>query len=162
MRKIALILLIGIIVLAYAEDKAYNLGENKLRTKPQMTTSGGMWLEHPKITEPQIKTTSNANSSIITEAAIAPNTAKFDGDPNLALRNEKVANWYTYGNWGSPYYLTWAGPERATLFVPAEFGIAYPCTISKVKTQFYQHPSYPWPGSNYTFKIYADDGSTLL
>ncbi|MCX8015230.1 MAG: hypothetical protein N2748_04350, partial [candidate division WOR-3 bacterium] len=161
MRKLALILLVGIIVVAYA-NIADNLGENKLRTKSQMTSSSGMWLEHPKMKETLIRPTPNTNSTVITEAVTALNMAKFDGDPNLALRNEKVANWYTYGNWGSPYYLTWVSPERATMFVPAEFGIAYPCTISKVKTQFYQHPSYPWPGSNYTFKIYADDGSTLL
>ncbi|MEO0092534.1 MAG: hypothetical protein ABIK61_07480, partial [candidate division WOR-3 bacterium] len=55
MRKLTLILLVGIIVMAYA-NIADNLGENKLRTKPQLTTSGGMWLGNSKTPLSNLKT----------------------------------------------------------------------------------------------------------
>ncbi|MEO0076660.1 MAG: T9SS type A sorting domain-containing protein [candidate division WOR-3 bacterium] len=55
MRKIILILLIGVIVIAYA-NIADNLGGNKLRTKPQLTSSGGMWLGNSKTPLSNLKT----------------------------------------------------------------------------------------------------------
>ncbi|MEO0086036.1 MAG: T9SS type A sorting domain-containing protein [candidate division WOR-3 bacterium] len=73
-----------------------------------------------------------------------------------------VARWIEYSNWNNLRYLTWAGPERATKFNPADFSIQYPVGMSRVRAQFYLHPSYPWPDSSFKFKIYAGDGSTLL
>jgi len=73
-----------------------------------------------------------------------------------------VARWLTYANWNNPYWLTWAGPERAVKFTPSDFGQAYPFRIQRLRHQFYYHSQYPWPDSAFQFKIYASDGQTLL
>jgi len=73
-----------------------------------------------------------------------------------------VARWIEYANWNNLRYLTWAGPERATKFNPADFNVQYPVGMTRVRSQFYLHPSYPWPDSSFKFKIYDDDGQTLL
>ncbi|MCX7731968.1 MAG: T9SS type A sorting domain-containing protein [candidate division WOR-3 bacterium] len=73
-----------------------------------------------------------------------------------------VARWIEYANYNNPRWLTWASPERAVKFNPAQFGLQYPVGVNRVRTQFYLHPSYPWPDSTFRFKIYAGDGTTLL
>jgi hypothetical protein len=73
-----------------------------------------------------------------------------------------VGRWITYANWGNLAYLTWAYPERATMFTPSDFGVSYPFQISRVKSQFYLHPSYPWDDSVFRYKIYGDDGISVL
>ncbi len=73
-----------------------------------------------------------------------------------------VARWIEYANYNNMRWLTWAGPERATKFNPVQFGVQYPVGITRVRSQFYLHPQVPWPDSTFRFKIYADDGSTLL
>ncbi len=78
------------------------------------------------------------------------------------LYDLSVARWIEYANYNRPFWLTWAGPERAVKFNPAQFGVQYPVGLSRVRTQFYLHPSYPWPDSTFHFKIYAGDGTTLL
>ncbi len=73
-----------------------------------------------------------------------------------------VARWLTYANWNNPYWVTWAGPERAVKFTPADFGQSYPFRIQRLRHQFYYHSQAPWPDSAFQFKIYGSDGQTLL
>ncbi|MEO0020436.1 MAG: T9SS type A sorting domain-containing protein [candidate division WOR-3 bacterium] len=73
-----------------------------------------------------------------------------------------IARWIEYANYNNLRWLTWAGPERATKFNPANFGLQYPVGVTRVRSQFYLHPNYPWPDSSFRFKIYAEDGTTLL
>jgi len=70
--------------------------------------------------------------------------------------------WVQYHVDANMHWLTWAAPERAVKFNPADFGLSYPFGISRVKADFYWHSSYPWDDSSFTFKIYGDDGETLL
>jgi hypothetical protein len=77
-------------------------------------------------------------------------------------RTLSVGRWITYANWANQYWITWAGPERSVQFNPSNFGLTYPFQISRLKAQFYLHPSYPWSDSVFSFKIYGDDGTTLL
>ncbi|MCS7250032.1 MAG: T9SS type A sorting domain-containing protein [candidate division WOR-3 bacterium] len=77
-------------------------------------------------------------------------------------RSLGIASWITYANWNNPAYLTWAGPQRATRFNPADFRLTYPFQITRIRHQFYWHQQYPWPDSIFRFRIYADDGQTLL
>ncbi|MEO0081000.1 MAG: T9SS type A sorting domain-containing protein [candidate division WOR-3 bacterium] len=73
-----------------------------------------------------------------------------------------VARWIEYANFNRLTWLTWGGRERATKFNPATFGLTYPVGLFRMRHQFYLHPSYPWPDSSFTVKVYAGDGSTLL
>ncbi|MEO0073097.1 MAG: T9SS type A sorting domain-containing protein [candidate division WOR-3 bacterium] len=73
-----------------------------------------------------------------------------------------VARWIEYANYNNLSYLVWPGPERATQFDPADFGVQYPVGLSRVRSQFYLHPQYPWNDTTFSFKIYGDDGITLL
>jgi hypothetical protein len=77
-------------------------------------------------------------------------------------RSLGVASWITYADWNNPYWVTWAGPQRATRFNPADFRLTYPFAITRLKHQFYWHQQAPWPDSIFQFKIYGDDGQTLL
>lgn len=77
-------------------------------------------------------------------------------------RSLGVAAWITYADWARPRYLTWAGPQRATRFYPADFRLTYPFEITRVKHQFYWHSAHPWPDSIFRFRIYGDDGEILL
>ncbi len=74
----------------------------------------------------------------------------------------EVTDWITYANWNSPYWVTWAGPERGQWYYPNEFGLAYPVTVESLKTEFAWHTSYPWTDSTYRFKIYDGDLQTVL
>jgi len=71
-------------------------------------------------------------------------------------------HWIQYHVDANLHWLTWAAPERAVKFNPADFGLQYPFGISRVKADFYWHSSYPWDDTSFTFKIYGDDGQTLL
>ena len=73
-----------------------------------------------------------------------------------------VAKWVEYGDFNQPQWLMWGTPERATKFDPTAFGLAYPVGIGRARHQFYYHSSYPWPDSTFYFKVYANDGQTLL
>ncbi|MEO0092749.1 MAG: T9SS type A sorting domain-containing protein [candidate division WOR-3 bacterium] len=77
-------------------------------------------------------------------------------------RTLSIGRWITYANWNNPYWITWASPERAVEFIPGNFGLTYPFSISRVKAQFYLHPQRPWDDSLFSFKIYGNDGATLL
>ncbi len=78
------------------------------------------------------------------------------------VRNLGVARWLTYANWNNPYWVTWANPERAVKFTPADFNQSYPFRIQRLRHQFYYHSGAPWPDSAFQFRIYANDGSTIL
>lgn len=73
-----------------------------------------------------------------------------------------VAQWIEYADFDGLNWLTWGGPMRATHFDPGDFGLQYPVGLSRARHQFYAHPQYPWPDSSFRFKVYGDDGSTLL
>jgi hypothetical protein len=70
--------------------------------------------------------------------------------------------WIQYHTDANLHWLTWAAPERAVKFNPADFGLSYPFGISRVKADFYLHDTIPWPDTSFTFKIYGGDGQTLL
>ncbi|MCK4654863.1 MAG: carboxypeptidase regulatory-like domain-containing protein, partial [Candidatus Cloacimonetes bacterium] len=76
--------------------------------------------------------------------------------------NSRLDEWYTYGDINSLYWITWAAPERVTYFDPADFGLNYPFNITKINHWFYEHPDHPWDDATFHFKIYEDDGVTLL
>lgn len=71
--------------------------------------------------------------------------------------------WITYYN-GTPAYDFWGGPERATWYDPLDFpNCVYPFWIKKVRSTFDEHPSHLWNAETlFTFKIYANDGWTVL
>ncbi len=86
--------------------------------------------------------------------------------------NQVTVNWYKPGSAPNPEgwfsyvsnysHLTWSAPERAVVFEAPIFGLSYPLTLSKISHMFVQHSNYPWPNNQFTFKIYASDGLTLL
>ena len=90
-----------------------------------------------------------------TEEWISPKN--YEGDITLG------EEWITYYN-STPAYIWWGGPERATWFDPSDFPNAvYPFWIKKVRTEFVEQAPYMWgPCSLFTFKIYGNDGFTLL
>lgn len=74
----------------------------------------------------------------------------------------RATGWFDYFDVADATSLTWATPERATLFEIWDFCLGDPVTIDTVSTYFYQHPDYIWPDSTFSFKIYDADGVTLL
>lgn len=86
---------------------------------------------------------------------------EFPGNDTIT-RTLSIGRWITYANWTNPYWITWASPERSVQFIPANFGLTYPFSITRLKAQFYLHPQRPWDDSIFSFKIYGDDGATLL
>ena len=74
--------------------------------------------------------------------------------------NVRLDEWYSYGDMNALWWLTWIAPERVTYFNPADFGLTYPFDITKVNHWF--HDYYPWDDATFRYKIYADDGVTLL
>ncbi len=77
-------------------------------------------------------------------------------------RRLSVAHWLTYANWNNPVYLLWRAPQRATRFTPNDFGLSYPFSIQRLKAQFYWDSRYPWPDSTFRFRIYGNNGQTIL
>jgi hypothetical protein len=71
-------------------------------------------------------------------------------------------NWIQYHVDANMRWLTWGAPQRAVRFNPADFGLTYPFGISRMKAAFYYHDTIPWPDTSFTFKVYGDDGQTLL
>ncbi len=86
---------------------------------------------------------------------------EFPADDTIAY-DLSVAKWIEYANFNALNWLFWGGPERATKFDPAAFGLSYPVGLGRARHQFYYHPSYPWPDSSFKFKVYDGDGQTLL
>jgi len=75
---------------------------------------------------------------------------------------DMTVDWIQYHTDAQMHWLTWATPERAVKFNPDDFCVPYPVGITTVKADFYLHTTYPWDDSSFTFKIYANDGQTLL
>jgi hypothetical protein len=70
--------------------------------------------------------------------------------------------WMQYHTEANLHWLTWGAPERAVKFNPADFSLDYPVGVSRVRAEFYEHDTIPWPDSSFTFKVYGDNGQTLL
>lgn len=91
---------------------------------------------------------------------------------SLLENGQAQINWYQPGSapnaegWFSYVtnytHLTWSSPERAVVFDAYAFGLSYPLTLSRVSHMFVEHSSHIWPNNQFTFKIYASDGATLL
>jgi hypothetical protein len=81
------------------------------------------------------------------------------GGEDVTLGEEWIKYWS-----GTGYWIWWGGPERVTLFDPNDFPNAvYPFWIKRVRSNFYELGSRPWGAcSLFTYKIYGDDGTTLL
>ncbi len=73
-----------------------------------------------------------------------------------------AAQWIEYCDYNAGYWIHWGGPQRAVQFNPADFGLTYPVGLSRVRAQFFLHSQAPWPDSSFQFKVYGDDGFTLL
>ena len=74
--------------------------------------------------------------------------------------------WATYARsayiaWGASWGVR-TGPERVVKFNPNDFGLDYPVRIGRLKASFDLGETYPWPDSSFRFKIYGNDGLTLL
>ena len=72
------------------------------------------------------------------------------------------AKWVEYVSEDKMYWISSAGPDKATQFNPADFSLQYPVGLSRVRAEFYLHTQIPWSDSSFQFLIYGDDGSTLL
>lgn len=68
--------------------------------------------------------------------------------------------WITYSN-GTLGFFAIYGPERMMHFHPPDFGLDYPFQIESLATRFYAGMG-SWRDSVFLFKIYGDDGTTLL
>ncbi|MEO0074147.1 MAG: T9SS type A sorting domain-containing protein, partial [candidate division WOR-3 bacterium] len=73
----------------------------------------------------------------------------------------EVTNWLFYADFNSPYWYTWATPEKGVFIVPNEFGVSYPIQVESLKAVFYRG-SHVWRDSTFRFKIYGEDFRTLL
>ncbi len=89
------------------------------------------------------------------------------------LENQTAeVSWYAPGNapnkegWHSYVqeytHLTWADPERATLFDAHELGINYPVHLKKISHVFVEHDEHTWPDNQFRFKVYDRNGHDLL
>jgi hypothetical protein len=74
----------------------------------------------------------------------------------------RCVKWMQYHTEADLHWLTWAAPERAVKFDPADFSLDYPVKVLRMRAEFYQQDTLPWPDSSFTFKVYGDDGGTLL
>ena len=97
------------------------------------------------------------NIKVWTEAA----GEKWPADDTIAYDLD-CQHWIQYHVDANMHWLTWAAPQRAVKFNPADFGLSYPFGISRLKADFYMVDTLPWPDSSFTFKIYGNDGQTLL
>jgi len=78
------------------------------------------------------------------------------------LKAPPDSSWITYANGNAAGWTNWQGPERAVRFNPSDSGFGYPLHIVKVSAVFSLWSDKPWPDSSFRFKIYGDDGRTLL
>lgn len=68
--------------------------------------------------------------------------------------------WISHYN-GVDGWFEFQGPERAMRLDPSEFGLDYPVRIESLKIWFYWGMG-SFTDSVFTFKVYGDDGQTLL
>lgn len=87
-------------------------------------------------------------------------TDEYRGNDTMT-RTLSATKWQTYANWGNPYWISFDGPQRATLFDPADFQLQYPLDISRVRAEFYLDSRYPVDDSLFQFAIYSENGDSL-
>jgi len=68
--------------------------------------------------------------------------------------------WITYFDAWHYFVTDLYGSEAAMRFYPSDFGVSYPLNITEVDAHFYVFSG--WPHPDIVFRIYADDGTTLL
>ena len=88
--------------------------------------------------------------------------ASLDADQNA------LVNWYAPGTapntegWYSHVnnytHLTWAGPERVTVFDAHAMGLSYPLHLKKISHIFVEADDHPWSDDQFTFVIYRSNG----
>jgi hypothetical protein len=88
-------------------------------------------------------------------------TDEYRGNDTMS-KTISAAHWFTYANWALPHWVTWAAPERTTLFHPADFGLNYPVEVNRIETEFYWSSQHAWDDSSFVFVIYGNDGVTEL
>lgn len=81
-------------------------------------------------------------------------------------------SWYPPGSFPNPEgwffhvtsssHLSWAGPERATVFEAPVMGMSYPLTLSSVSHVFVEHSEHQWPDNRFRFVIYDSDATSVL
>jgi hypothetical protein len=72
-----------------------------------------------------------------------------------------VSQWIDYANFTpSMYWLHWAD-ERAVRFDPVDFGLAYPVGLTRLRAVFASNGP-AWRDSSFRFRVYAEDGATVL
>ncbi|MDD5528902.1 MAG: T9SS type A sorting domain-containing protein [bacterium] len=101
------------------------------------------------------------NNKLLSENCIGNNTNK---SISLLSTNEaKGIEWIKYYN-AQPAWVFNDTVEYAVYFNSADFpGVQFPLWIKKVKHTFYENTQAPWGAdSTFKFKIYGDDGTTLL
>ncbi|TSA25240.1 T9SS C-terminal target domain-containing protein [bacterium] len=108
---------------------------------------------------PKISNSKSINNSALIESNVSGWYTVANRPIN---KGNRLDEWYTYGDINSLYWITWPAPERVTYFNPSDFGLEYPFYITKLSHWFYEHPSYPWDDATFHFKVYAEDGVTLL
>lgn len=82
---------------------------------------------------------------------------------NLSWDKPNMPGYFDYEIIDNGDALIGATPERATIYDDADFDYTYPVTIEKVRASFYEdYENNSWPDATFQFKIYADDGTTVL
>lgn len=72
-----------------------------------------------------------------------------------------VSRWVDYANFTpSMYWLHWAD-ERAVRFDPVDFGLVYPVALTRLRAVFASNGP-AWRDSSFRFRVYAQDGATVL
>jgi hypothetical protein len=99
----------------------------------------------------------NYNIKVWTEAA----GEKYPADDTITW-DLSCAKWVEYINESKLWWISPAGPDKATQFDPADFSLQYPVALQRVRAEFYLHSQLPWADSSFQFLIYGDDGATLL
>jgi hypothetical protein len=99
----------------------------------------------------------NYNIKVWTDAA----GEKYPADDTISW-DLSCAKWVQYVTESKLWWISPAGPDKATLFDPADFSMQYPVALQRVRAEFYLHSQIPWPDSSFEFLVYGEDGSTLL
>jgi hypothetical protein len=87
---------------------------------------------------------------------------KYPADDTIAW-DLGCGKWIDYFNDAPPsYWISWAGPERSTQLYPDTFSLQYPIGVSRVRAGFFLLTGHDWTDTSFTFKIYGDDGATVL
>lgn len=72
-----------------------------------------------------------------------------------------VSQWVGYADFSPPrYWLHWV-KERAVRFSPPDFGLVYPVGLTRLRAVFALNGP-AWRDSSFRFRIYAEDGATVL